>query len=116
MPRVREFVDKDGRNHYRQFFSSLATAAAVKVAAVTARLAAGNTSGLKTLGAGLTEWRIDWGPGLRIYLHQDGDDLILLMAGSDKSDQSKAIALARGLVTEYKLRKRAERKRVVLVR
>ncbi|QDE40886.1 type II toxin-antitoxin system RelE/ParE family toxin [Luteibacter pinisoli] len=109
---MQEFVDREGRNHYRQFFESLATAAAVKVAAVSYRLAVGNTSGLKGLGAGLAEWRLDWGPGIRIYVHQDGADLILLMGGSDKGDQQKKIDLARDLVLEYKARKKGANRAV----
>jgi putative addiction module killer protein len=76
------------------------------VAAISARLATGNTSGLKSLGGGLAEWRLDWGPGLRIYVHQDGDELILLLGGSDKGDQQQAIAQARKLVAEYKMLKK----------
>jgi putative addiction module killer protein len=106
VPQVKEFIDKHGRNHYRQFFDALAAVPAAKVAAVIARLATGHTSGLKGLGGGLAEWRLDWGPGIRIYVHQDGEKLIVLLAGSDKGDQQKAIAMARALVTEYKTEKR----------
>ncbi|MGA7440380.1 MAG: hypothetical protein WBW32_19840 [Luteibacter sp.] len=112
MPHVQEFIDKDGRNYYRKFVETLGTVAAAKVMAVTYKLTHGNTSGLKSLGAGLAEWRIDWGPGLRIYIHQDGDDLILLLAGSEKGDQQKAIGLARDLVRDYKARKREGRRTV----
>jgi putative addiction module killer protein len=67
---VQEYIAADGRNHYREWFNRLAPLAAAKAAAAVARMAAGNSSGLKGLGSGLAEWRIDWGPGLRLYVHQ----------------------------------------------
>ncbi len=71
---------------------------------------AATTSGLKPLGPGLAEWRIDWGPGIRIYVHQDGKDLIVLMGGSGKGGQQAEIKAAALLVTEYKQRKKAAAK------
>ena len=85
----------------------LAAPAAAKTASAVARMAAGNTSNLKGISAGLAEWRIDWGPGLRIYVHQDGADLILLLGGSDKSGQASQIKAAAALLAEYKQRKKA---------
>lgn len=108
--RVEEYIDKDGRNAYAAWFRELSPVAAAKAATATARMAAGNTSGLKGLGDGLAEWRIDWGPGLRLYVHQEGDQLIVLMGGSDKGDQAREIARAKELVAEYKQRKKDEAK------
>lgn len=59
MPQVREYIDQNGHNHYRKFFNALGAAAAAKVATVSAHLATGHTSGLKSLGGGLAEWRLD---------------------------------------------------------
>ena len=47
------------------------------------RLEGGNRSGLKPGGEGVSEWRIDWGPGIRIYL-DDGAKLIILLGGGPK--------------------------------
>jgi putative addiction module killer protein len=55
----------------------------------------------------LTELRIDWGPGLRIYLVQDGDELVVLFGGGSKRTQSSDIANSRVLLAEYKSRKKA---------
>lgn len=56
---------------------------------------------------------INWGPGIRIYIHQDGDHLVLLMGGSySKNAQSKEIAQAQAMVVEYKKRKKAAAKAV----
>ncbi|GLQ88270.1 type II toxin-antitoxin system RelE/ParE family toxin [Dyella flagellata] len=106
MPAITEYVDSKGRNHYAEFFNDLPAVAAAKVTVAVVRMETGHSSGLKSLGAGLAEWRIDWGKGIRIYVHQDGDELIVLMGGGDKSDQSKEIEKAIDLVKEYKQRKK----------
>jgi putative addiction module killer protein len=53
------------------------------------------------------EYKIDWGPGYRIYLAQDGDALIVLFSGSAKKGQQKAIDQAVALHEEYKARKKS---------
>ncbi len=57
-----------------------------------ARLEAGNTSGLKSVGAGVHEMRIDFGPGYRVYLGIDSWELVILLRGSAKARQSAAVA------------------------
>lgn len=69
-------------------------------------MAAGSTSGLKGIGKGLAEWRIDWGPGIRLYMHQDGLDLVVMLGGSEKGDQAAEIRAASALALEYKKRKK----------
>ena len=61
-----------------------------------ARLGGGNTSALKSVGGGVHEVRIDFGPGDRVYLGLDGAELVILLGGSAKARQSAAIADARG--------------------
>jgi len=107
MPHVEEYLAADGRNHYQEWFNRLPAPAAAKAASAVARMAVGNTSNLKGIGPGLAEWRIDWGPGIRIYVHQDGVQLIVLVGGSDKGDQAAEIKAAAVLVEEYKQRKKA---------
>jgi putative addiction module killer protein len=104
--RLEEYVDENGRNAYAVWFRGLSPEAADKAYGAVTRMSAGNTSGLKPLSGGLAEWRIDWGPGLRIYVHQEGEQLIVLMGGSDKGDQSVEIVKAKALVKEYKKRKK----------
>ena len=69
--RVEEYVREDGSNPFRAWFDRLDSQAAAKVATAVMRLATGNTSNVKWFG-GIGEYRIDWGPGYRIYLAQDG--------------------------------------------
>ena len=65
------------------------------------RLALGNPGDVKPIGEGVSELRIDHGPGYRIYFVRRGELLIVLLAGGDKRTQAKdiqtALTLARGL-------------------
>ncbi len=75
--------------------------ARARVQARIERLAAGNPGDVEPVGEGVSEMRIDYGPGYRVYFKRRGKELIILLAGGDKSTQSKdiktALRLARGL-------------------
>ncbi len=106
---VVEYVRQDASNPFRTWFNSLHAQAAAKVATATLRLELGNTSRVKWLGA-IGEYRIDWGPGYRIYLARDGDALIILLGGGTKQRQQADIERAGVLWAEYKARKAAAAK------
>jgi putative addiction module killer protein len=99
--RVEEYVRADGSAPYRTWFDTLPAEAAAK-----ARLSLGNTSSVKWF-SGIGEYRIDWGPGYRVYLAKDGDTLIVLYGGGTKKSQPKDIERALALHAEYKARKAA---------
>ena len=65
------------------------------------RLAAGNPGDVKPVGEGVSELRIDYGPGYRVYYKKQGQKVVILLAGGDKSTQAKdiktALRLARNL-------------------
>ena len=65
------------------------------------RLAAGNPGDVAPVGEGVSELRIDYGPGYRVYYKQSGESLVILLAGGDKQTQTKdiktALRLARNL-------------------
>ena len=68
----------------------------------------GNLSDAKGVGSGVSEYRIDYGSGYRIYFGKDGDTLIILLGGGTKQRQQKDIEAAKDLWREYKRRKRQE--------
>lgn len=101
---VREYIREDGSSPFKQWFDGLSPQAAAKVSIALARMEAGNTSNVKWL-SGISEYRIDWGPGYRIYLVEEGDELVVLLGGGTKKRQKKDISRARALAKEYRLRR-----------
>jgi len=59
--------------------------------------ALGNSGDIRPIGEGLSELRIHYGPGYRIYLTKRGDTYVILLAGGDKSSQAQDIRLAKDL-------------------
>ena len=106
--KILEYIREDGSNPYKKWFDSLNVQAAVKVTVAKARIETGNTSNIKWFN-GIGEYRINWGPGYRIYLVQDGVDLIILLGGGSKKKQSQDIKTAIMLFKEYKRRKKRDR-------
>jgi putative addiction module killer protein len=66
------------------------------------RLSLGNPGDVKPVGEGVSEMRVDYGPGYRIYLTQRGKALVILLCGGDKRTQSKDIANAKALARQLK--------------
>lgn len=106
--KILEYIKEDGSNPYKKWFDSLNTQAAVKVTVAKARIELGNTSNIKWFD-GIGEYRIDWGPGYRIYLIQDGFEIIVLLGGGSKKRQQQDIKKAKALYKEYKTRKKRDR-------
>ena len=74
------------------------------VARITARidrLKVGNPGDVKPVGQGVSELRINYGPGYRVYYRQVGTKVIILLVAGDKSSQAKDIKLAQRLAKEY---------------
>lgn len=68
-----------------------------KILARVERLAAGNPGDVAPVGEGVSELRIDFGPGYRVYYKKRGKEIIILLAGGDKSSQEKDIEKAKEL-------------------
>ena len=76
--------------------------AAARIAARILRLEDGNLGDVKPVGEGVSEMRIDYGPGYRVYFVQTGRTVILLLCGGDKRKQAREIANAKKLAREWK--------------
>jgi putative addiction module killer protein len=105
---VREYVAADGSSPYAKWFNRLNAQAAAKVAIAIARMAQGNLSNAKSVGGGLQEYRIDFGPGYRIYFGRDGERLLILLGGGTKKRQQEDIRNAQRLWANYRQRKKEE--------
>lgn len=89
-------------DEYRRWFESLRDMdARVRIIARIRRVSLGNLGDVKSIGDGVSELRIDYGPGYRVYVARRGAALIILLAGGTKTGQQRDIerakALARGL-------------------
>jgi putative addiction module killer protein len=99
------YVTDDRKAPFGDWFESLDTAAALKVRTALARIETGNLGDVKPIGQGVSERRIPFGPGYRVYFGQDGDRLVVLLCGGTKKRQAKDIAQAKTYWNDYKTRK-----------
>lgn len=76
--------------------------AVARIAARLDRLAAGNPGDVEPVGEGVSELRINYGPGYRAYFIQRGPVLVILLCGGDKSTQNKDIRQAKVLAEQWK--------------
>ncbi len=104
--KVVEYLEQSGSSPFARWFVGLDAVAGAKVATALYRMEQGNLSSAKPVGQGVAEYRIDFGPGYRIYIGQDGEMLIILLGGGTKKRQSADIQLARQRWQEYKVRKK----------
>jgi putative addiction module killer protein len=107
---VQEYVDAAGRNEYRDWFNRIDVQLAVRVTTIVERIAAGHKAALAPVGEGVSEYKNDIGPGLRIYFGKDGDQLVILLGGGTKRTQGNDIEAAKVLWREYKSRKKQAQK------
>lgn len=109
MIEVRAYVDASGRCPFARWLDGLRAPAHAKVQTAVARIELGNLSNARSVGSGVLEYRIDFGPGYRIYFGRDGDTLIILLAGGTKQRQQRDIEAAKAWWREYRQRKPRER-------
>ena len=116
MIEIKEYIGTDGRSPYARWFDRLNARAAAKVAIALVRLEQGNFSNAKSVGAGVNECRIDFGPGYRVYFGRDGDTLIILLGGGTKKRQQQDIESAKPCGGSTGVARRGEVERMPLTR
>jgi putative addiction module killer protein len=98
---LRGYIDEKGNKPFASWLEALDPTAAAKVTIVLARMEQGNFSKTKGVGAGVYEYKIDFGPGYRIYFGRDDDRLVILIGGGTKNDSKMTSSRRRraGLTT-----------------
>ncbi|AIK40844.1 MULTISPECIES: type II toxin-antitoxin system RelE/ParE family toxin [Brucella] len=76
--------------------------ARARIQARMRRLSLGNPGDVKPVGEGISEMRIDHGPGYRVYFMRRGPVIVVLLCGGDKGSQSRDIALAKDIAGQWK--------------
>ena len=105
MLELRYYLASDGGSPFEKWFGGLDAQAAAKVSIALVRLEQGNLSNAKGVGEGVLEYRIDWGPGYRVYFGRDDDVLVILLTGGTKQRQQRDIETAKASWTDYKRRR-----------
>lgn len=90
---IREFAEA-GKSPFAEWFDDLASVTAARVDRYVRRLESGNFGAAKVVGEGVSELRLDFGPGYRVYFGRDGKTLIILLGGGSKGRQDADIAAA----------------------
>lgn len=106
---VLEYLDSSGASPVAAWFDTLDPQAAAKVTVALSRMELGNLSNAKTVGGGVQEYRINFGPGYRLYFGREGETLIILLAGGTKQRQQRDITTAQARWQDYKIRKQGSR-------
>lgn len=102
---VRRYQTADGKSPLTDWLDRLRDGQArARIIARLDRLQAGLFGDWKSVGGGVSELRIDHGPGYRVYYGQEGATLVLLLCGGDKDTQTKDIEKAHGYWKDYKAR------------
>lgn len=107
MLELRYYLSEDGRSPFEEWFATLHATVRARIAVAVARLEQGNLSNVKSVGEGVLEYRINFGPGYRVYLGRDGEVLVIVLIGGTKRRQQRDIRAAIEFWADYRRRKRA---------
>jgi putative addiction module killer protein len=106
---ILEYQDRTGRSPFAAWFDTLDARAAAKITASLIQLRGGNWSNVKSVGEGVHERKIDFGPGYRVYFGKDGEKAVILVGGGTKKSQVADIREAKARWDDYKRRKNTRR-------
>ena len=96
---LQYYTARNGKDYYKEFLDTLDSQTSTKVQAQVTKLAVG-IGKVKTLANKLWELKIEHGPGYRVLFTRRGSAIVLVLAGSDKSEQERIITLAKRLIIE----------------
>lgn len=100
---IERYTTSEGRVPYDEWFNSLRDInAQAKIISRLNRMADGNLGDSRSVGEGVCELKINYGPGYRIYFGQIGSTIVLLLCGGDKSTQDKDIRQAKEYWINYR--------------
>jgi len=105
MTAVVEYLTQEEISPFGAWLGDIETNAALRVRRAIARIESGNFGDSKSVGGGVIEYRLTYGPGYRIYYGRDGDKLVILLAGGTKKRQQQDIDKALDYWADYKRRK-----------
>lgn len=106
MLEIELFLTDDGTAPFTNWFEGLSGDVADRVRVALLRMGQGNLGDSKSVGQGVHEHRLHFGPGYRVYFGRDGQRLIVLLVGGSKRTQTKDIKAAQLLWKRYKERRR----------
>ena len=102
---LQEYVTSGGKNPFREWLHGLRDIyGRAKIRIRLNRLRLGNFGDVKPVGGGISELRIPYGPGYRVYLVREGNTVTLLLCGGDKSTQTRDISMAQKYWLDYQRR------------
>lgn len=106
MVEIRYYIDACGDAPFAEWFAELEPTASARIARAIARMEQGNFSNAKGVGEGVLEYKIDFGPGYRVYFGRDGDTIVILLTGGTKKRQQRDIDAAKAYWRDFRLSKR----------
>ena len=103
---ILQYQTAEGKRPFRDWLYSLKDVdTKFRIRARIDRLQLGNYGDCQSVGAGVFELRLHFGPGYRVYFARDGDAIVILLSGGDKSSQCKDIRRAHSFWEDYRRRK-----------
>jgi len=108
---IREYHDRGGHSPFREWYDRLNAEAARKVTTALYHVGLGNFSNAKSVGAGVYQCKINFGPGYRVYFGKEGEQIVILLGGGTKQRQQNDINLALERWEHYKQRKKQQKEK-----
>ena len=102
---LRRYRIADGRVPFTIWLHGLDNSTAARVSAYVDRMKFGNWGTSKPVGQGVSELKIDFGPGYRVYYIRDGSIIVVLLCGGSKGSQKADVRLALEFAADYRRRK-----------